>query len=108
MRRDLNRLRLPAMLLAMLLLAAACGGGGDTTTTTAAAGGDDATTTTAGSADSSTTTVPESGPRSGGTLTIGADADPIGLDPVTTAAFSSSDFMTLLYNGLLRWSTSME
>ena len=28
-------------------------------------------------------------PRRGGTLTIGADADPIGLDPTTVAAFSS-------------------
>jgi peptide/nickel transport system substrate-binding protein len=31
-------------------------------------------------------------PKRGGTLTIGADADPIGLDPVTLTAFSSYDF----------------
>ncbi len=96
------------MLLALLLIAAACGGGGNDTTTTVA-GGDETTTTAGQTAESSTTTtVPDTGPKSGGTLTIGADADPIGLDPITTAAFSSSDFMTLLFNGLLRWSPTME
>lgn len=47
-------------------------------------------------------------PRRGGRLTIGADADPIGLDPVTLAAFSSYDFTSLLYSGLLRWNASMK
>lgn len=44
----------------------------------------------------------------GGTLTIGADADPIGLDPVTVNAFSSYDFTSLLYSGLLRWNAQMK
>lgn len=44
----------------------------------------------------------------GGTLTIGADADPIGLDPVTVSAFSSFDFTSLLYTGLLRWNAQMQ
>lgn len=44
----------------------------------------------------------------GGTLTIGADADPIGLDPVTNSAFSSGDFTGLLYTGLLRWDPDMQ
>ncbi len=48
------------------------------------------------------------GPRRGGRLTIGADADPIGLDPVTLAAFSSYDFTSLLYSGLLRWNAAMK
>jgi peptide/nickel transport system substrate-binding protein len=43
-----------------------------------------------------------------GTLTIGADADPIGLDPTTVTAFSSYDFTSLLYTGLLRWTPTME
>ncbi|MCP8937741.1 ABC transporter substrate-binding protein [Alsobacter sp. SYSU M60028] len=47
-------------------------------------------------------------PKRGGRLTIGADADPIGLDPVTTAAFSSYDFTSLLYTGLLRWNAEMK
>jgi len=46
--------------------------------------------------------------KRGGTLTIGADADPIGLDPVTNTAFSSGDFTGLLYTGLLRWSPDMQ
>jgi peptide/nickel transport system substrate-binding protein len=46
-------------------------------------------------------------PAMGGTLTIGADADPIGLDPVTLTAFSSFDFTSLLYTGLLRWTAQM-
>jgi len=46
-------------------------------------------------------------PVAGGTLTIGADADPIGLDPVTLTAFSSYDFTSLLYTGLLRWTAQM-
>ena len=47
-------------------------------------------------------------PVPGGTLTIGADADPIGLDPVTVNAFSSYDFTSLLYTGLLRWNAQMK
>jgi peptide/nickel transport system substrate-binding protein len=47
-------------------------------------------------------------PKRGGTLTIGADADPIGFDPVTLTAFSSYDFTSLLYSGLLRWSPDMK
>jgi len=47
-------------------------------------------------------------PKRGGTLTIGADADPIGLDPVTVTAFSSFDFTALLYTGLLRWNAEMK
>lgn len=43
----------------------------------------------------------------GGTLTIGADADPIGLDPITITAFSSFDFTSLMYSGLLRWDKDM-
>ena len=35
---------------------------------------------------------PAETPVPGGTLTIGADADPIGLDPTTVTAFSSYDF----------------
>ena len=44
----------------------------------------------------------------GSTLTIGADADPIGLDPVTVTAFSSYDFLSLMYTGLLRWTADMQ
>ena len=44
----------------------------------------------------------------GGTLTIGADADPIGLDPTTVTAFSSFDFIGLIYTGLLRWNADMK
>lgn len=47
-------------------------------------------------------------PVAGGTLTIGADADPIGLDPVTVNAFSSYDFTSLIYTGLLRWNAQMK
>lgn len=47
-------------------------------------------------------------PKRGGRLTIGADADPIGLDPVTITAFSSYDFTSLLYTGLLRWNADMK
>lgn len=47
-------------------------------------------------------------PVAGGTLTIGADADPIGLDPVTVTAFSSFDFTSLIYSGLLRWNAEMK
>jgi len=47
-------------------------------------------------------------PRQGGTLRIGADADPIGLDPTKLAAFSSWDFTALLYSGLLRWNAEMQ
>src|SRR5690606_26517889 len=50
----------------------------------------------------------EGAPASGGTLTIGADADPIGLDPTTLTAFSSHDFTALIYTGLLRWNARME
>ncbi len=47
-------------------------------------------------------------PKRGGTLTIGADADPIGLDPTTVTAYSSYDFTALLYTGLLRWNAEMK
>ena len=47
-------------------------------------------------------------PVTGGTLTIGADADPIGLDPTTVTAFSSFDFTGLIYTGLLRWNAEMK
>ena len=47
-------------------------------------------------------------PKKGGTLTVGADADPIGLDPVTLGAFSSFDFTALIYSGLLRWTPDMK
>ncbi|EKF18505.1 ABC transporter substrate-binding protein [Nitratireductor pacificus] len=47
-------------------------------------------------------------PVAGGTLTIGADADPIGLDPTVVTAFSSADFIALIYSGLLRWNAKME
>ena len=47
-------------------------------------------------------------PARGGTLTIGADADPIGLDPTVVTAFSSFDFISLLYTGVLRWNAAMK
>ena len=47
-------------------------------------------------------------PKRGGTLTIGADADPIGLDATTVTAYSSYDFTALLYTGLLRWNAEMK
>ena len=47
-------------------------------------------------------------PKRGGSLTIGADADPIGLDPITVTAYSSYDFTALLYSGLLRWNADMK
>lgn len=47
-------------------------------------------------------------PKRGGTLTIGADADPIGLDANTVKAYSSYDFTALLYTGLLRWNADMK
>lgn len=47
-------------------------------------------------------------PKRGGTLVIGADADPIGLDPVTLTAYSSYDFTALLYTGLFRWNADMK
>jgi len=47
-------------------------------------------------------------PKRGGTLNIGADADPIGFDPTTVTAFSSFDFTALLYTGLLRWNAEMK
>jgi peptide/nickel transport system substrate-binding protein len=46
--------------------------------------------------------------KRGGTLSIGADADPIGLDPATLTAFSSFDFTSLIYSGLLRWTPDMK
>jgi peptide/nickel transport system substrate-binding protein len=46
--------------------------------------------------------------KRGGTLTIGADADPIGLDPKTITAYSSYDFTSLMYTGLLRWTPDMQ
>ena len=45
--------------------------------------------------------------KSGGTLTIGADADPIGLDPTVLTAYSSYDFTSLIYSSLLRWTPDM-
>jgi peptide/nickel transport system substrate-binding protein len=48
------------------------------------------------------------GIKRGGTLTIGADADPIGLDPKMVTAYSSYDFTSLLYTGLLRWTPDMK
>ena len=51
---------------------------------------------------------PAETPVPGGTLTIGADADPIGLDPTTVTAFSSYDFTGLIYTGLLRWTADMK
>jgi peptide/nickel transport system substrate-binding protein len=50
----------------------------------------------------------QSPPKRGGKLTIGADADPIGFDPVTLSAYSSYDFTSLLYTGLLRWNAEMK
>ena len=47
-------------------------------------------------------------PKRGRTLTIGADADPIGLDPTILTAFSSYDMTSLLYTGLLRWNADMK
>ena len=47
-------------------------------------------------------------PKRGGTLTVGADADPIGFDPTTLTAYSSYDFTALLYTGLLRWNAEMK
>ena len=47
-------------------------------------------------------------PKRGGSLTIGADADPIGFDPTTLTAYSSYDFTALLYTGLLRWNAEMK
>jgi peptide/nickel transport system substrate-binding protein len=47
-------------------------------------------------------------PKRGGRLTIGADADPIGLDPTTLSAFSSWDFTSLIFTGLLRWTPDMK
>lgn len=47
-------------------------------------------------------------PKQGGTLIIGADTDPIGLDPKTTIPFSSFDFTALMYTGLLRWNAEMK
>ena len=47
-------------------------------------------------------------PKRGGTLTIGADADPVGLDPTTLTAYSSYDFTALMYTGLLRWNAEMK
>ena len=50
----------------------------------------------------------QAAPKRGGRLVVGADADPIGLDPVTLTAFSSYDFTALLYSGLLRWNAEMK
>lgn len=47
-------------------------------------------------------------PKHGGTLTIGEDAIPVGLDPTTTIAASSWDPISLIYSGLLRWSPDMK
>jgi len=50
----------------------------------------------------------QAAPKRGGRLTIGADADPIGFDPTTLSAYSSYDFTSLLYTGLLRWNAEMK
>jgi peptide/nickel transport system substrate-binding protein len=47
-------------------------------------------------------------PKHGGTLTIGENAIPIGLDPTTTIAASSWEPIGLIYSGLLRWSPDMK
>ena len=47
-------------------------------------------------------------PVQGGVLNIGADADPIGMDPTTSNAMASFDPIALMYNGLLRWNEKME
>lgn len=62
----------------------------------------------AGLAAGATPAFAQPAPKRGGRLTIGADADPIGLDPVTLTAFSSYDFTALLYSGLLRWNADMK
>ncbi len=93
-------------------LLAACGSGGSGTD--GGSGTADAPTTggagpaSGGSSPSSPAAPPAGTPKKGGTLNIGADADPIGLNPHTTGAFSSYDFLALLFNGLLRWSEKME
>lgn len=49
-----------------------------------------------------------SAPVDGGNLVIGADAEPVGLNPVMVTAFSSYDFTSLIYSGLLRWNAQMQ
>jgi len=51
---------------------------------------------------------PAGAPKRGGTLIVGADADPIGLDANTVKAYSSYDFTALLYTGLMRWNADMK
>ncbi|WP_211229485.1 ABC transporter substrate-binding protein [Nakamurella lactea] len=83
-------------------LLAACG-------TDGAAGAESSAATAAGTSAAGAGDATSTGQsQRGGTLTIGADADPIGLDPHTTTAFSSYDFIALLFNGLLKWSPKME
>lgn len=94
-----------AVVLGPALLAACGAGDAGTTNSGATAPGTDVVGTGAGGASGSA----DAGQaQRGGTLTIGADADPIGLDPHTTTAFSSYDFIALLFNGLLKWSPKME
>lgn len=42
-------------------------------------------------------------PKAGGVLTIGQDANPVGLDPHKTAAFSTGNIVEHVYTCLLRW-----
>ncbi len=117
-RRGLLRMMLAgggAMALGPGLLAACGTGDSGGSASSAASGSSPSTGGGASGADGSSSsaagpqdTAGQGAPQSGGTLTIGADADPIGLNPHTTAAFSSYDFLALLFNGLLRWSPKME
>ncbi|MFV1989640.1 MAG: ABC transporter substrate-binding protein [Acidimicrobiales bacterium] len=89
MRKPSSALRLLAILMALGLFAAACGDSGDD------GQADDATTTTAGEvattapedAETTLTTTPPpppppvEGPVVGGTLTVGIEADPVGMRP---------------------------
>jgi peptide/nickel transport system substrate-binding protein len=47
-------------------------------------------------------------PKRGGTITIGHDADAVGLDPHLAIAFASKHFFEYVYTGLLRYNSRME
>jgi len=47
-------------------------------------------------------------PKRGGTITIGHDADAVGLDPHLAIAFASKHFFEYVYTGLLRYNYKME
>jgi len=47
-------------------------------------------------------------PKKGGTITIGHDADAVGLDPHLATAFASKHFYEHVYTGLLRYNSIME